>query len=568
MAQLLKLVSSQYKHIPGRGDDVIDRRILSRATMLKNDTLSFQALYRAPRGRCVPVSVAVETELPTEAYRVDYVAVVNPVDKAGTPGVESPLPGLFPDILMPRPAAPELCDLVVSETATYRAEKGVDNLLNATDIDYQSVWFTVNPDGLALAAGDYALRVTLTELKTGNILDEQTLSVSILDATLPPQNAYYTNWFHVDAVCDMFGVKPYSNAFYKIFDQYITNMVRHRQNLLLLPAFTPPLDTPIGAERMNVQLVEIERNGNGWRFGFDKMRRFVRHAKKCGIRYFEHSHLFSQWGARHAPNVYLADGTRIFGFETDATSEDYRTFIRAYLEAFLRFAEGEGIRDKMVFHISDEPTLDDLPHYRLAHNTVADLLASSPVADAMFHAEFCEQGLVNNPIADIKYVDRFEGKCDSRWLYYTGGEGGIFTNRVISNTAARTRVLGVQMYRYRAPGFLQWGYNYYYDFRSTGFYDPRSFAHGYRMFPGVAHLCYPITGNAKQNVVPSLREKLMAEAFDDLRALLLLESLIGREATMALCEDTLGEVTYLTIPEGEALRILREKVNAAIAENQ
>ena len=33
--------------------------------------------------------------------------------------------------------------------------------------------------------------------------------------------------------------------------------------------------------------------------------------------------------------------------------------------------------------------------------------------------------------------------------------------RLISNTAARTRVLGVQMYALGAKGFLHWGYNFY-----------------------------------------------------------------------------------------------------------
>ena len=68
-------------------------------------------------------------------------------------------------------------------------------------------------------------------------------------------------------------------------------------------------------------------------------------------------------------------------------------------------------------------------------------------------------------------------------------------------------------------------------------------------------------------VVPSIRETMMAEAFDDLRALKLLESKIGREATLALCEAKLGEVNSRLTPEGEALRELREEVNAKIAEH-
>ena len=85
------------------------------------------------------------------------------------------------------------------------------------------------------------------------------------------------------------------------------------------------------------------------------------------------------------------------------------------------------------------------------------------------------------------------------------------------------------------------------------------------MYPGITHLCYPITGRGENRVAPSIREKLMAEAFDDLRALKLLESKIGRQETLAICESKLGPITCRTIPEGEALRELRETVNRAIA---
>ena len=59
----------------------------------------------------------------------------------------------------------------------------------------------------------------------------------------------------------------------------------------------------------------------------------------------------------------------------------------------------------------------------------------------------------------------------------------------------------------------------------------------------------------------------MREAMDDLRALKLLESKIGREKTLAMCEEKLGRITYRTIPLGEAMRELREEINASIEEN-
>ena len=58
----------------------------------------------------------------------------------------------------------------------------------------------------------------------------------------------------------------------------------------------------------------------------------------------------------------------------------------------------------------------------------------------------------------------------------------------------------------------------------------------------------------------------MREAMDDYRALKLLETLIGRERTLAVLEEKLGAITVYTIPEGEALRELREIINAKIEE--
>lgn len=562
MAGLLKIVSSQYKHLPGHGPDGIDRRTVSRGSMLKNEMYSFQALYRAPEGTsCLAVSVSAETELPIGSWRVDYVPLTSAADPHGDAGYVSDQPGLYPDLLMPRPAAPEIVRQKTAWGHTF-FEAETDSLLNAVP-DFQSVWFTVNPDSSELEAGIYPIRINMTSLADGTILASETLTVEVIGTSLPEQMAYYTNWFHVDCLCDLFDTEPYSDTFYRIFDDYLRNMTRHRQNTLLLPAFTPPLDTPVGVERRNVQLVEIEKTGDGWTFGFGKMRQFLRHAADGGIRYFEHCHLFSQWGAKNAPNIYDRNGKRIFGYDTDASGEEYRTFLRAYLKAFLIFTEEEGIHDRLLFHLSDEPTLSQLASYRNAHDMVADILKDQIIADAMSDLKFYEEGLVDHPIFFISHADAVDSQCSNLWLYYTGSTTPRCTNRLISNTSARTRVLGLQLYRYNARGFLHWAYNFYYDRLSAGCYDPKSAPNAYKMLPGVTFLAYPVLGRGTC-VVPSIREKLMAEAFDDFRALKLLETRIGREAVLELCERRLGTVSWQTIPEEDALISLREEVNRRI----
>ena len=570
MPELLKIVSSQYKHLPNSKSDFITPRVITGASILKNETFSFQALYRAEGGTfCHEVSVWLETELPAKAWRVDYVPVINTAASESGKEYESKEPGLFPDMLTPRPVKPEI--IKVGREQSFYFEKGVDATLNADAERFQSVWFTINPDSHTLKAGEYKIRVGLTSLQTNSLIAEDFITLRVIDASLPPQDFYYTNWFHVDCLCDLFNVKPYSNSFYKIFDRYIKNMTAHRQNTLLLPAFTPPLDTAVGDERMNVQLVEITNINGVWKFGFEKMRHFVRHAKKSGIKIFEHCHLFSQWGAKNAPNIYDRDGKRIFGFDTDASSEEYKVFIQAYLKEFFVFAREEKIEKNLIFHLSDEPEANQIANYREAHDRVAALLEGNPICDAMYDTALYEAGLVDQPILATRFLEEYnEERCPSIWIYYTGGDrdpARHAANRKISNTAAATRVIGLHMYKYKALGFLHWAYNFYYDKLSYGFTAPNVCVNTYKALPGIAYLCYPINERGGGSVTPSIREKLMGEAMDDLRALKLLESKIGREKTLAICEEKLGEINAYTIPKGEELRELRELINEKIRTN-
>lgn len=127
----------------------------------------------------------------------------------------------------------------------------------------------------------------------------------------------------------------------------------------------------------------------------------------------------------------------------------------------------------------------------------------------------------------------------------------------------RNRVLGLQLYKYRIRGFLQWGYNFWNSWHSRYPIDPYRVTDGAGAFPGGdAFSVYPGPGGEP---VCSLRLKVFLHGLQDLRALGLLESLVGRAQTEAL------------IPEYDALRFdayprdagyyldLREKINRKVA---
>ncbi|MBQ9805420.1 MAG: DUF4091 domain-containing protein, partial [Clostridia bacterium] len=122
-----------------------------------------------------------------------------------------------------------------------------------------------------------------------------------------------------------------------------------------------------------------------------------------------------------------------------------------------------------------------------------------------------------------------------------------------------------QLYKYKAQGFLHWGYNYYYGRMCHGVFDPAQDPCGYRNMPGVSYLVYPLFDGT---VASSLREHQMRDAMSDYCALKYLESLIGYEETVRMCEELLGTpITTMTLPtSGEQMLAFREMINQKIEE--
>ena len=96
---------------------------------------------------------------------------------------------------------------------------------------------------------------------------------------------------------------------------------------------------------------------------------------------------------------------------------------------------------------------------------------------------------------------------------------------------------------------------------STGVYDPLSNPCGYKNYPGAAYLAY----YTRDGAIPSVAEKLMCEAMDDVRALQTLESLVGREKVIKLCESVLGKkISNGLVPQKQDMVKLRFAINDAI----
>ena len=425
-------------------------------TALKNEPLSFQIAFKLEdtTAKSEAIHVRIESELPVSLFYVGYVPVIH-VDNVG---FDNPPPvGIYPDMLHKRQINPKIVDEGYP-WASSTFEVGENKRINAYNDAWQSMWLTVNENGKGLKAGKYKIKVKFLTNCGKDVAAECVVPVEIINAVLPKQKLYCTNWFHCDCLADAYGVELWTDEFFVLLKNYAECAAKNGQNMILLPAFTPPLDTPVGCERKTVQLVGVTAENQNYTFDFSLMKRFIDVCLSAGIKYFEHSHLFTQWGAVAAPKICATvDGRykKIFGWETKASGRRYKKFLEQYIPAVLEFLRGEKLVKRTLFHIADEPTESNRPTYTAAVNTVGNLLDGYMVGDALSDVVFYEQGIVKTPIAKTRDAIDFVGKCDNLWVYYTGEEiNKGMSNRLITIPSERNRMIGIQMYYFDVKGFL------------------------------------------------------------------------------------------------------------------
>ena len=518
---------------------------------LRGERVSFQIACRALDEERVVLRAHAQCALsvPVELYEVGLVPVTLPCYRNPDGNYLRTTPGLYPDPLYP-----------------HREE------MRVVAGQWRCLWvsLTVPEDA---PAGDVPVRVRLFHADTLSGQSEEELAevvfrLHVLPASLPPQTLTNSGWFHVDCLATWYRVPVFSEEHWAILGSYMRNAAAFGINLLLTPVFTPPLDTQVGGERPTAQLVDVYVQETGYRFGFDKLDRYMALAEDCGISQFEISHLFTQWGAGHAPKIMgLRDGReeRLFGWETDAASPAYEAFLRAFLRARRAHLDETGRLARCYFHLSDEPSLSALDSYARAAALLREELEGCSIIDALSDYAFYEKGLLQRPVPSIDHLAPFlDHGVRPLWTYTCCAQSRDVSNRFMAMPSCRTRILGTQLYLYRIEGFLQWGYNFWYSQYSRHAVDPYRETGAEDAFPaGDAYLVYP---GPDGQPVPSIRQFVFFEGLQDLRALSLLETALSREETAALVEAE-EPVTLTAYPcTAEKMLDLRRRINDKIEE--
>ncbi len=519
-----------------------------RGSALRGEAYSFQIAFRAPR-LTKGISLKADTGALPGVFRVFRVGLA-PAELTGYGDGDDFLlrtaPGLYPDPLYPLSAEETLC---------------------AYPGQWRSVFCSVEipADG---APGEYPIPIRL-ENEEGEKA-ETLFTLSVLPPVLPRQTILHTEWFASDCITTWYGLTPYSEAWWSMIEKYMANAAEHGINMLLTPLYTPPLDTRVGGERPTIQLMDIEKKGNQYSFSFDRLGRWAGLCRRHGIEYLEMPHLFTQWGARQTPKIVVTENgeeKKLFGWHVDAESPVYADFLRQYIPALLAYLKDQWSLSKVCFHTSDEPHEDSIGRYTRLSALVRSLIGDCPLMDAMSSLPLYRSSRLTWPVIATSAIEPFlEAGVENLWAYYCCGQyKNCLSNRFFSMSGGRTRVIGMQLYKHKMKGFLQWGYNFWYTGLSTGRVNPFEVTDAGACFPsGDAFVVYP----GADGPVNSLRGEWMRQAFQDHRALTLLENLTGRNHALAVLEENISPVTFTRYPHSDAwLTEARERINRAISDH-
>lgn len=530
-------ITSSLEKVFPNSKDIYELKSLS---MLKNEKKAFQIIFDVKKGE--EISFAVKSTL-SDYLKFSEVRMIKggyvKAKKDDDYFLESQ--EYYPDLLMP---------------------------MNTTDFTakndgYNSVWVQITGD--SLPAGNHDICVELGDEKCS-------IGINIIDAFLPKQELIYTNWFHTDCLMSIYGFEAFSDEYWRVTENYLRRAVEYGMNCVLTPLFTPPLDTKVGGERPTVQLVDVKVEGlNKYSFSFEKLDKWIEMCERCSIKYYEMSHLFTQWGARHAPKIMAEENgelKQIFGWKTIAGGIRYRLFIKQFAAALTEYIDKKGIREKCLLHISDEPAGAMKITYGTASKIVNKYFKDFKIIDALSSYNLYKSGLIKLPIPANDHIEPFVGNVPELWTYYCCAQGSKYvSNRFFAMPSERNRVLGLQLYKYNVKGFLHWGYNFYYTQYSKAVIDPFETADaGGNFQAGDSFVVYP-----GENGMPldSLRLHVFYDGIQDMLALKLLESKIGYDKTLAIVENGLEKpLTFTEYPHSARwLEHIREEVNTAISDN-
>lgn len=526
-----KIISALEK--PFADEKLDDYAALSRISTLRGEAISFQLLYTYIQGESKRSWDVFKIELSGELAKYATVREVKAVAVTKPCGVKSDdnylrtAPGAYPDLLFPLTK---------------------DNRFASSNEILNSHWIDVFiPEDAPSGESEIKVRI----IHSGEVVSENTLTVDIIGATLPKQKTAHTMWYSNPSIVHYYGIEEWSERNFEICESYLSVARKNGINTVFVPLFS---------------LLEITKSGDEFYFSAEKLERFIEISKKLDFDFYEMPHMFTAGTAEWARTFsYNEDGVKKTTQGLSSTDPEYTRILRATLKFAIEFLRERGLSQKLYFHIADEPSIEKIESYRAARESILDLIRDYPTIDAIFNIEYWKEGLVFSPVPITDEIEPFiEAGIENLWTYYCCGPQSRCSNRFIAQSGACTRSIGMQLYKFNIKGFLHWALCYYLGGDAGGVINPYVEQSAKNWVPaGDSFAVYPAPNGTAYE---SMRLLYLRDAFQDIRAMEICESLYSHDEVVGAIEEELGcELRFSVCAKStDAMTRIRERINAMI----
>jgi hypothetical protein len=361
------------------------------------------------------------------------------------------------------------------------------------------------------------------------------IELTIDPFTLPNErHVLVTNWFTTGNIAKAHKVRPRSEEFWAVLEQYARNMAAHRQNVALAPW----------------DLVEVARETDG-KLAFD-YKWFDRHVE-----------VFQRAGVSDGIEIGHVGGGRK-GWGTDIQFASVRARVRKtgksvtlppeegllpLLSDLEKHLDQRGWLDKAMIHIADEPCLLNLESWKKASALVHKAAPRLRRVEAVEMSD-CS-GALEIWVPKLSHFDRWRAAYEAQrpgnefWFYICCHPyGNVYPNRFLDYPLSRVRVLHWMNFTEDLRGYLHWGLNFW---GADPFGTPSS-----DLPPGDTHVIYP----GSQGPLDSVRWEIQRESLEDFEYLHLLTT------KTAEVRKRLGASAAWIDPRRRAMELSRHVVRA------
>jgi hypothetical protein len=379
----------------------------------------------------------------------------------------------------------------------------------------RSFWVTLNiPSHIEPGEHNYVVKLSWKEGKEEKTKD-LTLKLQVSSLIIKPrQNFHVTHWWRGEATSLYYKTDLYSERWWQLTRAQMKNLIEHGNDV----AFIQNLFELREVFKNPCQMLIINEMSPGkYTFDWSIIKRFVDMCKELGYKKFEWGHLWLYWGVEDAMHVYTKRNGKyelLWDKDLKATSPIYINFLEQYLPELHMFLQKENILNDSYFHLSDEPWSEHVANYKRARDILRRIAPWMKVMDALSDVRYGREHLTDIPVPIISSAQDYIKEGIPHWVYYCTGPRDKWLNRLYDTPLAKIRMSGWLFYRFKALGFLHWGYNYWYKLDKEEALNPFEEGAGYA-YPGIASgdpfIVYP----GPDGPYDSIRWEVFAESLQD-----------------------------------------------------